>query len=226
MIKPNLYCFGDSFVTWPFPEGKHWTDLFSNEYTVHKLGNNGSSNEHIIFQLGNLPKYKPGDRVVMVFTEPMRIPKWTWGKHYGEFTATNPQNRGRKGKDSYSDYDTVKVLEEVMVRKEEALVEIITKGPEVLHTVKVKAHEKDTPLEIINFIDNIDNLLADFKPVMVTWSEQMFLLLKSKITPICQGDWTSLTQEGIREEDYHPGIEGCKHWHKVIGNLLHKKLHI
>lgn len=220
--KPNLYCFGDSFVQWPKPEGRHWTNLFENEYKVHRLGKNGAANEHIIFQLGNLPKYKNGDRVVIVLTDHIRLPKWTWGEYYGQFTESNPNRPEGRGENATD--VSVRVLEDVMIRKSD-LLRPLKNSDKALNEVKSNRHKADSPIELYNFIDNIDNLIGDFKPIIVTWSANTFELLKSKITPLPQGYWTSIDQEGIGEEgvvDYHPGVEGCKFWYKEVNKLLLK----
>ena len=72
-MKPRLFCFGDSFVDYHLPK-YHWTYYMSYHYELIKLGVRGADNNSIIFQLGDLPEFQSGDRVLIVFTEPGRIP--------------------------------------------------------------------------------------------------------------------------------------------------------
>jgi len=72
-MKSRLFCFGDSFVDYHLPK-YHWTYYMSSHYELYKLGVRGADNNSIIFQLGDLPEFQPGDRVLIVFTEPGRIP--------------------------------------------------------------------------------------------------------------------------------------------------------
>ena len=62
--KPRLFICGDSFVDWDIPT-YHWTDYLKEHYDVIILGERGSDNISIIFQLGDLPQYKDGDRIIM-----------------------------------------------------------------------------------------------------------------------------------------------------------------
>ena len=86
-MKSRLFCFGDSFVDWPIPT-YHWTSYLSNHYDVYKFGVRGADNVSILFQLGNLPEYKKGDRIIMVFTEPGRLPRRFYGDRKERFMKT------------------------------------------------------------------------------------------------------------------------------------------
>lgn len=72
-MKPRLFCFGDSFVDWDIPT-YHWTYYLSNHYKVHKFGKCGADNYSILFQMAFLPKFEAGDRILIVFSDPGRIP--------------------------------------------------------------------------------------------------------------------------------------------------------
>ena len=73
-MKPRLFCFGDSFVDWDIPK-HHWTYYLTYHYEVYNYGKRGADNYSILFQLGHLPEYLEGDRVVVMFTEPGRFPR-------------------------------------------------------------------------------------------------------------------------------------------------------
>lgn len=47
----------------------HWTQYLESEFEVSNFSCPGQSNESIIYQLGNLPAYKEGDRLVIVFSD-------------------------------------------------------------------------------------------------------------------------------------------------------------
>jgi hypothetical protein len=72
-MKPRLFCFGDSFVDYDIPKYL-WTYYISSHYEVYKLGVAGADNNSIIFQLGDLPEYKEGDRLLIYWSHPARIP--------------------------------------------------------------------------------------------------------------------------------------------------------
>ena len=79
MPKPRLFICGDSFVDWDIPT-YHWTDYLKEHYDVIILGERGSDNISIIFQLGDLPQYKDGDRIIMYWSDPSRIQKTLLGR--------------------------------------------------------------------------------------------------------------------------------------------------
>jgi hypothetical protein len=72
-MKPRLFCFGDSFVDYDIPK-YHWTYYMSHHYELIKLGVCGADNNSIIFQLGDLPNYEEGDRIIIYWSDPSRIP--------------------------------------------------------------------------------------------------------------------------------------------------------
>lgn len=72
-MKLRLFCFGDSFVDYDIPK-YHWTYYMAQHYELIKLGVRGADNNSIIFQLGDLPDFEVGDRVLIVFTDPGRVP--------------------------------------------------------------------------------------------------------------------------------------------------------
>lgn len=72
-MKPKLFCFGDSFVDYDIPK-YHWTYYMAHHYELIKFGVRGADNNSIVFQLGDLPEFEFGDRVLIIFTDPSRIP--------------------------------------------------------------------------------------------------------------------------------------------------------
>lgn len=72
-MKPRLFCFGDSFVDYNIPT-YHWTYYISKHYKLYKFASAGADNNSIIFQLGYLPEYEDGDRILIYWSDPARIP--------------------------------------------------------------------------------------------------------------------------------------------------------
>ena len=199
-IKPRLFCFGDSFVQWPEPEGEHWTDILAKDFEVHKLGYSGSSNEEIIFQLKNLPEYKKGDRIIMVFTEPSRIPKWYWGEHYDMFLKKQSGESTEENVyvDSLMD---LRILKDNLLRSQ--IADIDNTNP--------------SPINAILFLNTLKTLLKIWKPVFVTWSPSSTYSHVPSIYPILRNRYTTLYEELKGDyDDQHPGIEGNKSWAKIL----------
>ena len=210
-IKPNLYFFGDSFVQWPEPE-LHWTERFSNEYTVHRMGSSGANFEHTLAQLGTLPQYVDGDRVVVVLTEFARHPKWIWGHHYGEFVDCMGAERANKRRTTIP---YVKELMKTLVIRDE--------------TFEKRFEEfyqgRDNLGQFWNLLGRMYSLLGNFKPVYMTWNwhtYNMSPLPKDMLTYIDYKEFTSVSEERgeKREIDYHPGKEGGRVWYDTCKVLL------
>lgn len=75
----RLFIIGSSSVIWPYPKMNHWVDLLKQHYDVTVFGKLGLSNIDIIQQIGLLPSFKEGDRLVVVLVSP-RLPLFVWGK--------------------------------------------------------------------------------------------------------------------------------------------------
>lgn len=89
-MKPRLFVFGDSwaldYFKEPFLNSKdvekyskhysqfgHWTNHIENFFEVRNFSEGASSIENTIYQLGNLPEYKKGDRIIIIFGAPGRF---------------------------------------------------------------------------------------------------------------------------------------------------------
>lgn len=195
-MKPRLFCFGDSFVDWSVPK-HHWTYYLSKHYEVHKFGKFGADNYSILFQLGNLPEYKKGDRVIIVFTEPGRLPR----RFYGE----------RKDKFKSTPYMAPEFYEDVNFGKK-------------LHMLKYDEGERwingERDIEI-QFLKNLKLWMDDYNPVFVTWSEYFHKPISDLVSLIqVSSNW----DEGYGEErDFHPGPKGCHNMYKILHTLLNIK---
>lgn len=192
-MKPRLFCFGDSFVDWDIPKN-HWTYYLSKHYDVIKFGKYGADNNSILFQLGSLPEFIEGDRVLMVFTEPGRLPR----RYYGD------RHDGTK---------LIKYMSPRYYRDKEFA--------EKLHHLKWEEGERWVNGEReneINFLKKLKSWMSQYKPIFITWSEY-FHKPTSDFVELIQvsSNW----EEGYSEErDFHPGPKGCYDMYKIIHNLL------
>ena len=89
-MKPRLFVFGDSwsldYFKEPYLNSKevkryskfynefgHWTNHMEKFFQVQNFSEGASSIENIIYQLGNLPYFEDGDRIVIIFGSPGRF---------------------------------------------------------------------------------------------------------------------------------------------------------
>lgn len=192
-MKPRLFCFGDSFVDWHVPK-YHWTYYLSKHYEVHKFGKFGADNYSILFQMGNLPEYNEGDRVVVVFTEPGRLPRRFYGERKDTFKSTP--------------YMAPEFYKDVEFSKK-------------LHMLKYDESERwingERNIEI-KFLKNLKVWMKNYNPIFVTWSEYFHKPVSDFVSLIqVSTNW----EEGVGEQrDFHPGPVGCYEMYKQLFSLL------
>ena len=192
-MKPRLFCFGDSFVDWHIPK-YHWTYYLSKHYEVHKHGKLGADNYSIIFQLGNLDEYKDGDRILIVFTDPGRLPRRYYGDRHVTFLG-NPY----KSPNFFKDEHLAKKLDDLR----------LIEGDNWVNGIR----END-----VNFLKNLQKWLNMYNPIFITWSEQFHISTSDFVTLI---KVTSNWEEKVGEEiDFHPGPNGCYEMYQKIHELL------
>ena len=194
--KPRLFCFGDSFVDWPVPT-VHWTNYLEHHFEVIKFGKYGADNSSIIFQLGNLPEYKPNDRIVIVFTDPGRLPR----RYYGS----------RKKQYEETPYLIPEYFNDVEFTKK-------------LHALRYEEGNRwgrgERNNEVL-FIKKLKILLNLYSPILFTWSS---LFHQSTYDFVELIQVTSNYEEGVGDEkDFHPGPKGCYSIYKNLHGLLQLK---
>lgn len=191
--KPRLFCFGDSFVDWPVPS-IHWTTYLSNHFQVIKLGKYGADNYSIIFQIGNLPKYEPGDRIVVVFTDPGRLPRRFYGPRRKNYEATP--------------YLIPEYYQDIEFSRK-------------LHNLRFEEGNRWVSGERNNevmFIKKLKEWLSLYQPVFFTWSS---LFHQSTVNSVELIQVTSNFDEGVGDEkDFHPGPNGCYSIYRSLHKLL------
>lgn len=192
-MKSRLFCFGDSFVDWDIPKN-HWTYYLSKHFDVIKFGKYGADNNSILFQLGLLPDYQVGDRIIVVFTEPGRLPR----RYYG---------------DRVEDYKSTKYMSPRYYQD--------NKFAEKLHILKYDESERWVNGERqneINFLKQLKGWLDKYEPIFITWSEQFHKSTYDFVDLIIvSSNW----DEGVGEKrDFHPGPNGCYEMYKRLHQLL------
>lgn len=190
-MKPNLYICGDSFVDWDLPE-IHWTDYLSNHYNVIKLGRFGSDNNSIIFQTGRIGDYKKGDRILIVFSMPGRLPE----RYYGE--RVSHINNKWLNWEWFKNKSFAKQLMDLRLR-------------EVENWLDGKRNDE------ILFLKKIKKFFKEYNPIFVTWNDDFYKMTSDFVELI---KVSSLSEEGGDINDWHPGWKGCYDFYKRIYELL------
>ena len=89
-MKSRLFVFGDSwsldYFKEPYLNSKeikryskfynefgHWTNHMEKFFQVQNFSEGASSIENIIYQLGNLPDFEDGDRIIIIFGSPVDL---------------------------------------------------------------------------------------------------------------------------------------------------------
>lgn len=192
-MKHRLFCFGDSFVDWHIPK-HHWTYYLAKHYNVHKFGKLGADNYSILYQLGNLPNYENGDRIVIVFTNPGRLPRRFYGNRREEFL-----NEPYTSPNFYEDTKFAKKLDELRFDE----------------NVRWISGERKDEME---FLKKLKLWLSHYQPIFITWSEDFYLPTSDFVTHF---KVSSNFQEGIGESiDFHPGPLGCYDIYTLLHTLL------
>lgn len=175
----------------------HWIDHMNHFYDVYSYAKGGASNEQIIYQLGNLPDYINGDRVVIIFSNPSRF-RWVMDKRvYG--LAPNGIYRNFMPKES------INLIESQYIERNELWIDDSLESEEQ------------------KFLNILPILLKKYNPVLTTWCEQTALhtnsidMIDTEIPEL----YTSMDDEtnGICK-DGHLGVFGNYELFKFISKKL------
>jgi hypothetical protein len=155
----------------------HWSEYLENEFEVHNFSCPGQSNESIVYQLGNLPEFQHGDRLIIVFSD------------LGRFRRTSSTETSVPRPADYLinyPYDEqTDVIEQII---NERFISLDTKN---------RDDEK-------RFYAWLKRQLHEYKPVFMHWPEWNEEYRKFGI--INQMHHKSMWQEtGEQVEDLHPG---------------------
>jgi hypothetical protein len=195
MPKPRLFICGDSFVDWDIPT-YHWTDYLEEHYDVIRLAIRGCDNIGIILQVGNIPEYKDGDRIIIYWSDPSRIQNLYRGK-------TKPKKKGRWW--YYGDLlekDRIPTLEKIKVDR-------------------AVGWEKNGLGDEVKFMKKLKELLINYSPIFVTWNT-LFHKQSAEFSELIQVSTLDDENEsnGETKGDWHPGTKGCYDIYKILLNRL------
>lgn len=192
MEKSRLFICGDSWVQYSYPEYyKQWTYFLTKHYDVKILGNADADNISITYQIGEIPDYKKGDRIIVFFTDPARI----FRKYF--IKETDKKESWLK-LDRYTDWNP---------------------HPKYFDELKVTQYmlwENDMRYDEINFYRKMKDLLSKWKPIMVTWSDSFYQKTNDFTHFI---DASRIKDEG-HVDDLHPGIKGHYELYTIMMKLL------
>ncbi len=196
--KPFLGLDGvESFVKYHNYFG-HWIDHISHYYDVYSYGVGAATNEQIIFQLGNLPDYEEGDRIVMIFTTPQRF-NWIDDKKKYSFVPNGTQAKKLFG---WND-EIIKFIESQYIERNDWWFDDSVKKDE------------------INFINNIPNIYKNWNPIMITWTSDLSDKVKSVDLINFNEKFTNITEETDNNIiDSHLGLFGNFELFKYISKKL------
>lgn len=164
------------FTPWNFPK------YLEHHYEVLNHSCGGQSNESIIYQLGKLPEYKQGDRIIICLTHPVRM------RFTVLFNSSNIDYHRRRHVDitpSYLPKYKKSALNMMMLDRQQAWDE---------------GHRNDEK----EFFTKITFLLKEYNPVLFSWSNDFI------DTNVNYHDFTGLRiiEENSKYPDWHLGAKG------------------
>ena len=181
MNKPRLFICGDSWTQYDYyPSFQRWPSYLETHYQVYNFGMVNMDNISIIYQLGNLPKFKKGDRLIIVFTEPSRVHRKYFVKNFEEHKHSWIKM------DSYDTWNNT---------------------PDYFNKIKVNQSlmwDCGFRNDEISFYINLKKLLNKYNPVFTTWSDSFYKKTKDFVELL---DVSTIADEG-GIDDSHPGILG------------------
>ena len=222
MDKKRLFVFGDSWATnyfsktndlvncKPFFNTKevesyvsyydyfgHWIDHMKNFFDVYSYAMGGVSNEQIIYQVGNLPSYQEGDRIIIIFTG---VERYVWVHDKFKYTFCV----GSLMTEKIINHNCLNYFEKQYSERYEYWMD-------------------DT---IVNdekkFLNLFPKLLFQYNPIIVTWRHELATKVNSiELLRFDEINLTSIEQEtkGVYT-DKHLGVNGnyelFKHFAKKL----------
>jgi len=229
MNKPRLFVFGDSIATNYFSTSPevvkdtnlhlgskdvyeyakehnfygHWLDLFGEHYEVTSYARGGVSIEETIYQLGDLPQYKKGDRMIIIITTAERY-RWFYNDTTQDFVSGTPDIDKLYSSD----------IERELLKDQFVERTIAWEGD------KQRMNEK-------KFLNNLPIIFKEYKPVIASWNIKMCEKLSnvSLFDIISNPLYTSITQESNgRYNDWHMGVKGNQHLYEFFKDKLNPKI--
>ena len=173
----------------------HWIDHISHFYNVYSYAIGSASNEQIIYQLGNLPEYISGDRIVMIFASPSRF-RWILDKKVYGLTPHGLYH-------NFIPKESINLIESQYIERNELWIDDLIESEEQ------------------KFLNLLPILLKKYKPVLITWCEETALHTNSiELIPTNELFTTINDETNGMYEDGHLGIFGNYELYKFISKKL------
>lgn len=159
----------------------HFSDYLENHYEVHNRGFGGVCNNQIIYQLGNMPKFKKGDRLIIILTHHSRFNIWDeegMTKDFGDFSlqfVDDPKSR-------YCPSEEIQKAIEGRIRLFLEAEEEWVKG---IRGMRLR--------DEMNFFKKLQHLYSDYKPIVCTWDETI-----TKLTDVDYIGYYSEIYDGMK----------------------------
>jgi len=166
----------------------HWIDHMENFYDVYSYGFGAASNEQIIYQLGNLPDYKDGDRMLIIFSSPERF---IWYESNKEKTIV-----------SSALIENILTMETIPNICKEFLQKQLVHRSDMWYNSEKRLNEK-------KFINRLPVVYSKWSPLIVSWVTETSDMVDSIIpTPDIQSFSTIYDETNGLCKDFHLGIRG------------------
>lgn len=179
MEKSRLFICGDSWADYGNPpHHQRWLGYLEEHYDVYKFGKADMDNISIIYQTGQLPTYKDGDRLVVIFTDPTR--------YFRRYLVDEV-------KGSCMWYDCLK-------RRSTDTTELNYQKI-IDDDLWTRGFRNDE----ISFYKLFKNLLFQYNPLFITWNSAFHKETDDFVDLI---EVSSFIDEGLDDNDLHPGIVG------------------
>lgn len=186
----RLFILGASDVKWPEPKINNWVKLLNQHYDVTVFGEHAYSNIDIMMQVGELPTYKDGDRLIFVFVRP-KVPLYLWGE-FKHSIEKSPNDLSLIIKDK-SRYPFVKKIFK-----------------------EIKDNGFYNGMEY-RFYKKMKELLFEYNPIFTTidypWADKYDFIQYEKFTSFEH-------ETNRRMRDNHLGLEGNKDFYRYLLNRL------
>lgn len=180
----------------------HWIDHMREFYEVISYAQAGACNEQIIYQLGNLPQYKKGDRFIMILTDISRY-SWVYDSKIYNFVP----ELELAAKSMYDNKHMQRVLSEQ-------------------HIERTLLWESDGITNEMKFINSIPYVYEKWNPIIITWYKHMYdIMMNNNLTNIHLIDidykLTNISRESAQEcNDLHLGVSGNYELFKRLSSKL------
>jgi hypothetical protein len=173
----------------------HWTDYLKPFYDIYNYAEGGCCNEDIVHQLGFLPEYVEGDRLIIIFTNPSRFQWMVNGKRK---TLIN----GLYWKSQLSELEK-HIYDSQMIERTDLWLE---------------SNERDIEK---NFIKKIPIFFKNYNPILISWSRDMTDVIDCIIPIANNNKYTTISKESSdKYNDGHMGINGNYELYKFVSKKL------